>query len=279
MDISLRQQEAFDSFIKKLDFIQQYTKWELPTVLRRRLNEYQFAISTLDQNDKSLDESIKRDIVLAVFKSLELDEIPLMLLRPLRISIIEGVQLYDYPAICLLMTILENSLKNCNELLGAPEIRSEGDEALDIIFRDNPNNKGFGYDQKEVQSSIILEIEKDRNDVLNFFIPSAILKSLFPSIPWLERMPGIGCYDAPSLEQVKKVVADFVNHDSLSDLYQLVVNYVYQPEFKNTYGGMLRIHIANIEYHLQTDSQRLRTKTSLAEKFIPSLKKLFGLRK
>ena len=92
-------------------------------------------------------------------------------------------------------------------------------------------------------------------------------------------MPGIGFYDAPSLEQVKKVVADFVNHDSLTDLFPLVVNYVYQPEFKNRYGGMLRIHIANIEYHLQTDSQRLRTKTSLAEKFIPSLKELLGRRK
>ena len=146
MAISLKHQEAFDSFVKELDFIQQYTKWELPTVLRRRLNEYQFAVPTPSQFDKSLDDSIKREVVFTVFRSLNLDEIPLPLLRSLRKAVIDGVQLSDYPAMCLLMTVLENSIHNCLKPLGTPEIRSEGDEALDIIYKDNPHNKGFGYD-------------------------------------------------------------------------------------------------------------------------------------
>lgn len=279
MAISLKHQEAFDSLIKKLDFIQQYTKWDLPTVLKRKLNEYQFAVPDPSQYDKSLDESFKRDFVFSAFKSLNLDEIPFRLLRSLRLAIMDGVQLFDYPAMCLLMAIMENSIKNCLMPLGVPEIRSEGDEALDIIYKYNPNNKGFGYDQKEVQSSIILEIEKDSKDTLNFFIPSAVLKSLFSDIKWCENLPGIGYYDAPSLEQVKKVMADFVNYDSLSELYPLEMYYDLQPEFKNKYGGMLRVHITNVEYHLKTDSQRQQTGDSLVERFTTSLNQIFRRRK
>ena len=279
MAISLKHQEAFDSFVKELDFIQQYTKWELPTVLRRRLNEYQFAVPTPSQFDKSLDDSIKREVVFTVFRSLNLDEIPLPLLRSLRKAVIDGVQLSDYPAMCLLMTVLENSIHNCLKPLGTPEIRSEGDEALDIIYKDNPHNKGFGYDEKEVQSSIILEIEKDSKDTLNFFIPLAILKSFFSDIKWCEYLPGIGYYDAPDLEQVKKVTADFVNYDSLSESYPLEMYYDFQPEYKNKYGGMLRIHITNVKYHLNSDSQRIQTEESLVERFTTSLKRVFGRRK
>lgn len=250
MDISLKQKEALDFLIKQLESIQQYTKWDIIGRIRSKVNSFQYVAANPSQYDDSLDIDIKNDIVFTVLKSLRMEGMPLPLLRSLRIAIIEGAQLYNYPAMCLLMTIMENSIKKCNQLLGTPEIGYDNNTLL-IEYKSNPNNKGFGYDEKEIQSSIMLEIEDNCCNTLNFFVPSAILKAIFPNMKWIERLPGIGYYEEPSQKQVERVMDEFVNYDSISELFPLVGNYALEPEYKSVSGGMLRIHITEIDYHIQ----------------------------
>ena len=247
MALSIKQQEEINKLFQQIDYLEPYSEQYLFRALRRNINELDFVLA--DRYDDVDDGEIRREMLFTILGALRLDIMPPSILRSLRMTIMKGTCLCDCPATALLMNAFENIINKFKDSLGIPEIRKESHEALNIIYKNNEHNKGYGYDYREVQSSVILEIQKKSSTTLNIFVPSALMKVMFPEIRWHETLPGLGFYQEPTEEQMKKIIDDFIGYDSIAEKYDLISVFNPQPEFRQVSGGVMRVHITEISYH------------------------------
>ncbi len=237
--LSVEQENALGCFLHSLGVIERYSKAPLFDALEmyHPRDEEGMSVPGYFTLLNWLDAETKRDIVFRICENLNTETIPIFMLRYLRSSLVADTPFCDGP-MYLMLNFFENCLRYISPEIGKPSFENVHTKMAEIQYKCIQCHPSF-QEFKELQSKIGMETGEFGSGNLTIYIPTGILRVLFPSLNW---------FQPPKQEQIDTIVTEFIQTDSIPKEARPFLEYNIRPEFKGTFSGVLVLEFTGIVF-------------------------------